>query len=161
MLATYLSVDEDLKVVEETLLTLNALAHHDPLILENVFYQGNENKETPAMWALLYDHLRVKKELKRSVNLGPFKQRIDDGLVLRKAGFTCMSTMFKTMPFSIDIQGFMPHLVEGFGDKDDDIKILCHHIAIQLCDDHPQNVLAHTHKVITLPCKKCLFLKYL
>ena len=144
----HLLADESLAVVEATLITLNAIAHHQPGLLRHLFYasraeaETKETKESPNLWPSVFDHMQVKKELKRTVDLGPFKQKVDDGLPLRKASLTCMDTMLSTMPQLVDVETFMPHLKSGLEEREYDVKMLCHQILIKLCDQFPAQVSA-------------------
>lgn len=51
----------------------------------------------------LYSEMRVKEELKRTVDLGPFKHRIDDGLPLRKAAVACIDTFLDMLPERVNV----------------------------------------------------------
>ena len=41
----------------------------------------------PSLLQALYEETKVKQELVREVEMGPFKHVVDDGLDLRKAAF--------------------------------------------------------------------------
>lgn len=41
----------------------------------------------------------------RTVDLGPFKHRIDDGLELRKAAFECLDILLSALPHSLQVGG--------------------------------------------------------
>ena len=135
--------DAELDVVHTTLLTLNVVAHHKPALLRAHY-------ASPAAWAVLYDHMRVKKELKRSVDLGPFKKKVDDGLVIRKAAFTCVHTMLTSMRGCIDVGAFIEHLCSGLGDVQD-IRTQCHAVVGTMCAAFPRETLEHSDAIL-----KCL-----
>ncbi|KAG7278589.1 hypothetical protein CRUP_013331 [Coryphaenoides rupestris] len=71
----------------------------------------------------LYNETRVRKELIREVEMGPFKHTVDDGLDLRKAAFECMYTLLDSCLDRIDIFTFLNHVEEGLKDHYD-IKML-------------------------------------
>ena len=50
----------------------------------------------------------------RTVDLGPFKHTVDDGLDLRKASFDCMDTLLSTCLHRIHPSSFItPFLLSG------------------------------------------------
>lgn len=56
----------------------------------------------------------AQDELVRTVDLGPFKHEIDDGLDLRKAAFDCMDTLLATCFHRIQASTFVtPYLLAG------------------------------------------------
>ncbi len=56
----------------------------------------------------------VQKELIRTVDLGPFKHIVDDGLELRKGAFECMDTLLDSCLDQIDPSYFItPFLLSG------------------------------------------------
>lgn len=62
---------------------------------------------------LLYQQTVINKDLIRTVDLGPFKHEIDDGLELRKAAFECMDVLLDTAPARINMADFVTHLLSG------------------------------------------------
>ncbi len=58
--------------------------------------------------------MMVQKELIRTVDLGPFKHIVDDGLELRKGAFECMDTLLDGCLDQIDPSYFItPFLLSG------------------------------------------------
>lgn len=83
---------------------LNAAAHNKPaLVIEHL----------PSALPHLYQQTVVDESLIRTVDLGPFKHKIDDGLELRKVAFECMDVIFESCPDSIDYNAFMGPLNSG------------------------------------------------
>ncbi|DBA02475.1 TPA: hypothetical protein N0F65_008689 [Lagenidium giganteum] len=121
--------DEDLHVRRAALLALNTAAHHHPHMLPFV-------KE--RVFGLLLKAMEIK--LERVVDLGPFKHKVDDGLPLRKAAYSCVETMIETMPQQLDIAAFLPYLQLGLKDQDD-IQMLCHQILVKICEVKPGSVV--------------------
>lgn len=85
---------------------LNAAAHNKPgLVLEHLEFALPE----------LYKQTVIDESLIKTVDLGPFKHKIDDGLELRKVAFECMDVIFGSCPGSIDYNAFMGPLNSGLG----------------------------------------------
>jgi len=114
--------DKDLNVRRNTLLTLNYAAHNKPTLIRDIL---------PTYLPLIYNESKVKPELIREVDLGPFKHKVDDGLEIRKAAFECMYTLLDSCLDRVDIPGFIFNLVEGLKDHYD-IKMLSHLMLIRL-----------------------------
>jgi len=114
--------DKDLNVRRNTLLTLNYAAHNKPTLIRDIL---------PTYLPLIYNESKVKPELIREVDLGPFKHKVDDGLEIRKAAFECMYTLLDSCLDRVDIPAFIFNLVEGLKDHYD-IKMLSHLMLIRL-----------------------------
>jgi len=114
--------DKDLNVRRNTLLTLNYAAHNKPLLIREVL---------PNYLPDIYNESKVKPELIRQVDLGPFKHTVDDGLEIRKAAFECMYTLLDTCLDRVNIPAFVTNLVDGLKDHYD-IKTLAHLMLIRL-----------------------------
>lgn len=118
--------------VEDTVLraslgTLNAIVHHQPKILLPFW--------TESIFPKLCHSMTIVKT--RTVDLGPFKHKVDDGLVLRKAAFGVMNTLLEVYG-SLDCSTFFrPYLHAGLKDHDD-VQMLCHQIVVQLCSSQPR-----------------------
>ena len=59
-LADFLNLlrDESIKVVQSTLITLNTIAHHHNSMLRNTYFED--------LWVTLFDHTKVRDDLKRT-----------------------------------------------------------------------------------------------
>ncbi|OQR84838.1 Cullin-associated NEDD8-dissociated protein [Achlya hypogyna] len=123
--------DEDMGVRRAALITLNAAAHHQPAFLK-------AHVAAPLV-PLLLQTMRIK--LERTVDLGPFKHKVDDGLVLRKGAYACVATLLDTLPRNVDATALVEYLKLGLEDHDD-VQMLCHQILIKLCSVEPGVVLS-------------------
>ncbi|KAG7401238.1 Cullin-associated NEDD8-dissociated protein 1 [Phytophthora boehmeriae] len=122
--------DEDLHVRRAALLVLNTAAHHHshylvPYVRDRIF-------------PVLLKATEVKME--RVVDLGPFKHKVDDGLPLRKAAYSCVDTLIQMVPQQLDITLFFDQLKRGLGDQDD-IQMLSHQILIKICVVQPGSIV--------------------
>lgn len=70
--------DTDLNVRRVAIVTLNSAVHNKPKLIKEYL---------PSLLPALYEETKVKQELVREVEMGPFKHVVDDGLDLRKAAF--------------------------------------------------------------------------
>lgn len=113
--------DSDLNVRKSTLLSLNYAAHNKPNLIRQVL---------PDFLPLIYSESKVKKELIREVDLGPFKYKVDDGLEIRKAAFECMYTLLDTCVDRIDVAVLVTNLADALKDHYD-IKLLADLILIR------------------------------
>jgi len=114
--------DKDLNVRRNTLLTLNYVAHNKPILIREIL---------PSYLPLVFAESKVKPELIREVDLGPFKHKVDDGLEIRKAAYECLYTLLDTCLDRVDIPAFITNLVDGLKDHYD-IKMLAHLMLIRL-----------------------------
>ena len=89
---------------------------------------------------LLYREMAVNDALKRVVDLGPFKHKVDDGLPLRKAAFTCMGTILDILVAKVDLGAFFEPLKKGLGDVND-VQMLCHQILVKMSISVPSAIV--------------------
>ncbi|KAL3668246.1 hypothetical protein V7S43_006341 [Phytophthora oleae] len=122
--------DEDLHVRRAALLVLNTAAHHHAHYL------------VPYVRGRIFPVLLKATEIKleRVVDLGPFKHKVDDGLPLRKAAYSCVDTLIQVLPQQLDISLFLDQLKRGLGDQDD-IQMLSHQILIKICYVQPGSIV--------------------
>ncbi|KAI3993229.1 hypothetical protein MKX01_009972 [Papaver californicum] len=125
--------DHDRHVRRAAVLALSTAAHNKPNLVKGLL---------PELLPLLYDQTVVKKELIRTVDLGPFKHIVDDGLELRKAAFECVDTLLDSCLDQVNPSSFIvPYLKSGLDDHYD-VKMPCHLILSKLADKCPAAVLA-------------------
>nr|KYP52098.1 Cullin-associated NEDD8-dissociated protein 1 [Cajanus cajan] len=125
--------DNDRHVRRAAVLALSTFAHNKPNLIKGLL---------PDLLPLLYDQTIVKQELIRTVDLGPFKHIVDDGLELRKAAFECVDTLLDSCLDQVNPSSFIvPYLKSGLDDHYD-VKMPCHLILSKLADKCPSAVLA-------------------
>ncbi|XP_031392996.1 cullin-associated NEDD8-dissociated protein 1 [Punica granatum] len=125
--------DQDRHVRRAAVLALSTAGHNKPNLIKGLL---------PELLPLLYDQTIVKQELIRTVDLGPFKHVVDDGLELRKAAFECVDTLLDTCLDQVNPSSFIvPYLRSGLDDHYD-VKMPCHLILSKLADKCPAAVLA-------------------
>ncbi|KAK2966552.1 hypothetical protein RJ640_014521 [Escallonia rubra] len=125
--------DQDRHVRRAAVLALSTAAHNKPNLIKGLL---------PELLPLLYDQTLIKKELIRTVDLGPFKHTVDDGLELRKAAFECVDTLLDSCLDQVNPSSFIvPYLRSGLDDHYD-VKMPCHLILSKLAEKCPSAVLA-------------------
>mmetsp|Transcript_7282 Transcript_7282/g.14358 ORF Transcript_7282/g.14358 Transcript_7282/m.14358 type:complete len:826 (+) Transcript_7282:1-2478(+) len=117
---------EDFPVKTAALLMVNAAVHYVP----HVILSSMKDVVMPALTEFL--------ELKavRTIDLGPFKHKIDDALPLRKASLAILDSALTQCPSHLDVGAILPRMSACFGD-DDDVKIAAHQLAIKFAKTHP------------------------
>ncbi|KAF0689987.1 Aste57867_18631 [Aphanomyces stellatus] len=131
--------DEDMGVRRAALVTLNSAAHH-----QSAFLKPHVRHE---IIPLLLKTMEIK--LERVVDLGPFKHKVDDGLVLRKGAYGCLDTLLDTLPGEVDVNAFAPYLLKGLEDHDD-VQMLSHQILVKLTTVAPGTVLSSLDVLCTV-----------
>ncbi|CAM0946643.1 unnamed protein product [Alopecurus aequalis] len=125
--------DSDRHVRRAAVLALSTAAHNKPSLIKGLLSD---------LLPLLYDQTVVKEELIRTVDLGPFKHVIDDGLELRKAAFECVDTLLDSCLGQVNLSSFIsPFLLSGLDDHYD-VKMPCHLILSKIAEKCPSAVLA-------------------
>mgnify|MGYP002803523298 FL=1 len=130
--------DDDLNVRRVALVTFNSAAHNKPSLIRDLL---------DAILPQLYSETKVRKQLIREVEMGPFKHTVDDGLDIRKAAFECMYTLLETCLDKLDIFEFLTHVEDGLKDHYD-IKMLTYLMLVRLANLCPNAVLQHLNSLI-------------
>ncbi|KFV55793.1 Cullin-associated NEDD8-dissociated protein 1, partial [Tyto alba] len=102
--------DPDLNVRRVALAMFNSAAHNKPSLIRDLL-----NAVLPS----LYNETKVRRELIREVEMGPFKHTVDDGLDVRKAAFECMYTLLESCLDRLDIYEYLNHVEDGLKDHYD------------------------------------------
>lgn len=133
--------DNDINVRRVALVTFNSAAHNKPSLVRDLLLPvgsgqtiDNESRKSNGSSSLiqhLYNETKIRKELIREVEMGPFKHTVDDGLDLRKAAFECMYTLLDSCLDRIDIFEFLNHVEDGLKDHYD-IKMLTYLMLVRL-----------------------------
>lgn len=123
--------DSEPSVRRVALVAFNSAVHNKPSLVRDLL---------PELLPLLYEETKVKKELIREVEMGPFKHTVDDGLDIRKAAFECMYTLLEQGLDRVDIMLFLEHVQAGLRDHYD-IKMLTYLMTARLAHLCPSFVL--------------------
>lgn len=89
------------------------------------------------------------------MDLGPFKQKVDDALPVRKSALSIFSTCLDKCPSAIDITEFMPILAEALGDKEQDVQLQAHQIVMSVCARYPDETAAAVESFV-VPLEKTM-----
>lgn len=130
--------DSDLQVRRNTLLTINFAAHNKP---------GLVRQHLGDFLEKIYGESKVKPELIKEVDLGPFKHKVDEGIEIRKAAFETMNTLLDTCLDKVNVSNFITYLVGALNDIYD-IKMLGHLILIRLAQVSPVALLEHLDPLV-------------
>ncbi|KAK1906373.1 Cullin-associated NEDD8-dissociated protein 1 [Dissostichus eleginoides] len=130
--------DPDLNVRRVALVTFNSAAHNKPSLIRELL---------DSVLPQLYNETKVRKELIREVEMGPFKHTVDDGLDLRKAAFECMYTLLDSCLDRLDIFTFLNHVEDGLKDHYD-IKMLTFLMLARLSSLCPSAVLQRLDRLV-------------
>ncbi|ELU01651.1 hypothetical protein CAPTEDRAFT_19001 [Capitella teleta] len=130
--------DQDLNVRRVALVAFNSAAHNKPSLIRDLLQTTLTH---------LYSETKVRKELIREVEMGPFKHTVDDGLDIRKAAFECMYTLLDSCLDRIDIFDFLRHVEDGLHDHYD-IKMLTYLMLVRLAHLSPNAVLQRFEFII-------------
>ncbi|XP_008319433.1 cullin-associated NEDD8-dissociated protein 1-like [Cynoglossus semilaevis] len=130
--------DEDLNVRRVALVMFNSAAHNKPSLIRGLL---------GALLPHLYQETKIRKDLIREVEMGPFKHTVDDGLDLRKAAFECMYTLLESCLGSLDILDFLDHVEEGLKDHYD-IRMLTFLMLARLVSLCPTGVLQRLDRLV-------------
>ncbi|CAK1544633.1 unnamed protein product [Leptosia nina] len=130
--------DPELGVRRVALVAFNSAAHNKPSLVRDLL---------PQVLPTIYSETKVKKELIREVEMGPFKHSVDDGLDLRKAAFECMYTLLGTCLDRLDVFEFLRHVEDGLRDHYD-IKMLTYLMCARLATLCPAVVLQRLESLV-------------
>lgn len=123
--------DPEPSVRRVALVAFNSAVHNKPSLVRDLL---------PTLLPHLYEETKVKQELIREVEMGPFKHTVDDGLDIRKAAFECMYTLIEQGLDRVDINQFLEHVQAGLKDHYD-IKMLSYLMTARLASLCPNAVL--------------------
>ncbi|XP_015114228.1 cullin-associated NEDD8-dissociated protein 1 [Diachasma alloeum] len=130
--------DPDLNVRRVALVAFNSAAHNKPMLIRDLL---------DSVLPKLYAETKIKKELIREVEMGPFKHTVDDGLDLRKAAFECMYTLLDSCLDRLDVFEFLQHVENGLKDHYD-IKMLTYLMTARLAQLCPTAVLQRLDRLV-------------
>ncbi|XP_050418505.1 cullin-associated NEDD8-dissociated protein 1 [Patella vulgata] len=130
--------DPDLNVRRVALVTFNSAAHNKPSLIRDLL---------DSVLPHLYNETKMRKELIREVEMGPFKHTLDDGLDIRKAAFECMYTLLDSCLDRLDIFEFLNHVEDGLKDHYD-IKMLTYLMLVRLSHLCPSAVLQRLDRLV-------------
>lgn len=130
--------DPDLNVRRVALVAFNSAAHNKPSLIRDLL---------ELVLPQLYTETKIKKELIRQVEMGPFKHTVDDGLDLRKAAFECMYTLLDSCLDRLDVFEFLNHVENGLRDHYD-IKMLTYLMTARLAQLCPTAVLQRLERLV-------------
>ncbi|NXG47415.1 CAND1 protein, partial [Psilopogon haemacephalus] len=130
--------DPDLNVRRVALAMFNSAAHNKPSLIRELL-----GSALPS----LYAETKVRRELIREVEMGPFKHTVDDGLDVRKAAFECMYTLLESCLDRLDIYKYLDHVEDGLKDHYD-IRMLTFIMLARLSALCPHAVLQRLEQLI-------------
>lgn len=128
---------DDLETRRCCLLLINTALHHHP----SCIYKHVHNLVVPKLMATL------QIRLERSVDLGPFKHRVDDNLPSRKACMTCIETILEVMPEQFDTTSFLSITPLLLTDKNE-IKLQTYLVLAKISSVNPTALLAVIDQLI-------------
>jgi len=130
--------DNDINVRRVALVAFNSAAHNKPMLIRDLL---------ESVLPQLYNETKVRKELIREVEMGPFKHTVDDGLDIRKAAFECMYTLLDSCLDRLDIYEFLNHVEGGLKDHYD-IKMLTYLMLVRLATLCPNAALQRLDRLV-------------
>mmetsp|Transcript_5949 Transcript_5949/g.17173 ORF Transcript_5949/g.17173 Transcript_5949/m.17173 type:complete len:1341 (-) Transcript_5949:574-4596(-) len=136
--------EDDLSVKNTALLMVYSAVHHSPHLVAGLM----QEHILPSLYEVAI------LNLKRVVDLGPFKHTVDDAIPLRKAALSIFSTCLEKCPGCLDVPAFMPILAKALADVED-VQLQAHQIVISMCVRHPVPIAAAVETFVEPLEKTC------
>jgi cullin-associated NEDD8-dissociated protein 1 len=89
---------------------------------------------------ILYKETNINPELVRTVQMGPWTHKVDDGLETRKTAYETMYTLLDTCLAKLDLHTFLSRVIPGLADDSDEIKVISHMMLFRLSQVAPTAV---------------------
>ncbi|KAG8220729.1 armadillo-type protein [Butyriboletus roseoflavus] len=109
--------DPDVTVRRFALSALNSAARTKPYLVRD---------HLPTLLPTLYAETKVNPELIRTVQMGPWTHKVDDGLDARKTAWETLYTLLDTCLHKLDLPTYLTYLLPALTDPSDEIKVLSH-----------------------------------
>ncbi|KAF8878431.1 armadillo-type protein [Infundibulicybe gibba] len=126
-----LMLDQDLTVRRLALSSLNSAARTKPHLIR---------EHLASLLPSLYKETIINPELVRTVQMGPWTHKVDDGLETRKTAYETMYTMLDTCLTKLDLHAFLGRVIPGLSDDSDEIKVISHMMLFRLAQVAPAAV---------------------
>ncbi|KAG6819791.1 hypothetical protein H0H93_008643 [Arthromyces matolae] len=126
-----LMLDQDLTVRRLTLSALNSAARTKPHLIRD---------HLASLLPSLYKESVVNPNLIRTVQMGPWTHKVDDGLETRKTAYETMYTLLDTCLAKLDLHEFLSHILPGLADDSDEVKVISHMLLFRLAQVAPTAV---------------------
>ncbi|KAL6300990.1 TIP120-domain-containing protein [Sparassis latifolia] len=148
LLMDFLSLitDSDLTVRRLALQALNSAARSKPHLIRD---------HLPTILPNLYMETVINPDLIRTVQMGPWTHKVDDGLEPRKTAYETLYTLLDTCLAKLDLHEFLGHVLTGLLDESDEVKVICHMMLFRLAQVAPTAV-AQRLDDITPPLEKSM-----
>jgi len=130
--------DSDVNVRKAGVHLLTAAVHNKPVLLEN---------SLDSVLPLVFTQTKPDPSLIRTVDLGPFKHKIDDGLELRKAAFESLGVLMARSYDRLDPNILLAALIDGLSDAYD-VKMQCHALLSSLAVMAPGAVSSSLDRLV-------------
>jgi cullin-associated NEDD8-dissociated protein 1 len=108
-------VDSDIENRRLGLTTLNSAAHNKMNLIQ---------AHLTELFPLVIQESKIKPELIKEVQMGPFKHKVDDGLEARKSAYETILALIETAYSFINSGEAFERVLAGLSD-DHDIQLLC------------------------------------
>ncbi|KAF8168473.1 armadillo-type protein [Crassisporium funariophilum] len=126
-----LMVDQNLTVRRLALSSLNSAARTKPHLVRD---------HLVALLPNLYKETFVDPNLIRTVQMGPWTHKVDDGLETRKTAYETMYTLLDTCLAKLNLHEFLERVIPGLSDDSDEIKVISHMMLFRLSQVAPAAV---------------------
>ncbi|KAF5376967.1 hypothetical protein D9615_007234 [Tricholomella constricta] len=126
-----LMLDEDLTVRRLALSSLNSAARTKPHLIR---------EHLPTLLPSLYKETIINPELIRTVQMGPWTHKVDDGLEARKTAYETMYTLLDTCLTKLELHEFLGRVIPGLSDDSDEVKVISHMLLFRLAQVAPAAV---------------------
>ncbi|KAH9850563.1 ARM repeat-containing protein [Lenzites betulinus] len=138
--------DSDLTVRRLALSALNSAARSKAHLIRD---------HLPALLPSLYKETAVNQDLIRTVQMGPWTHKVDDGLEARKTAYETLYTLLDTCLSRLDLHEFLGHVTVGLADDSDEVKVICHMMLFRLAQVAP-TATAQRLDALTPPLEKSM-----
>lgn len=136
--ALQLAGDRDVNVRRAAVQLLTSAAHNKPSLVAD---------SLSDVLPLIFAQTKPDPALIRTVDLGPFKHKIDDGLELRKAAFECLGVLMARLYDRLDPGALFNAILDGLKDAYD-VKMQCHALLSSLAGLAPGAVSASLDRLV-------------